>query len=189
MAQVLGHHLETLWSMLPNAHADEAPAITDGLLDLLAAGLRHGGPQDEQSQAAVAHATRQAVCDQIEALLDWPALSTEALCRHFGCSRAYLYRVMQPLGGVHHYIRERRLHRCYRELTNPLVRANRIIDVAFRYGFSNQSHFSRLFKQRFGMTPRDARDLAEMGPAAGSAASPEGPVIEKPPFVDWLNQL
>ena len=35
--------------------------------------------------------------------------------------------------------------------------SERVLDVAFSVGFSDASHFHRLFRQRFGMTPGDAR--------------------------------
>ena len=41
----------------------------------------------------------------------------------------------------------------------------RIIDVAIQHGFTNQSMFSRLFRQYFGVTPSDVVMLSAAHPA------------------------
>jgi AraC-like DNA-binding protein len=39
---------------------------------------------------------------------------------------------------------------------NPL----NISAIAFKFGFSDAGHFSRLFKERYGSTPREYRKLS-----------------------------
>jgi len=160
VARLLATHLQTLTQVLPSASADEADEIADTLLALIAASLGPGIMSREPVGEAVAQATLGAIRDYIEARLDSPQLNVDALCRHFGRSRAYVYRLFQPFGGIRAYIQERRLVRCFRQLTAPRSRHVPIIDVAFGHGFTNQSHFSRLFRQRFGLSPSDARSRA-----------------------------
>jgi AraC-like DNA-binding protein len=82
-------------------------------------------------------------------------LSPELIARQLGCSRAHLYRVFAWRGeAVAHYVRELRLRRA-RDLLSRDTEANtRIGDLAYRCGFDDPVHFTRLFRERFGVTKR-----------------------------------
>jgi AraC-like DNA-binding protein len=60
---------------------------------------------------------------------------------------------------VAQWIRDRRLERCRDTLARPEWQG-RIIDLALQWGFNDPSHFSRVFRQRYGRAPRQARALA-----------------------------
>ena len=75
-------------------------------------------------------------------------------------SRARLYRLFAPIGGVADYIREQRLRRCLADLLSAQHVHRQIADVAYRWGFSDPGSFAKAFKQRFGRTPSDAREAA-----------------------------
>jgi AraC-like DNA-binding protein len=53
------------------------------------------------------------------------------------------------------YIRDLRLERCNAELRTGTDRT--VTEIAFAHGFTNAAHFTRCFRERYGMTPRDAR--------------------------------
>ncbi|WP_308122030.1 helix-turn-helix domain-containing protein [Streptomyces sp. TRM70350] len=53
---------------------------------------------------------------------------------------------------VGRWIRERRLRACYRDPARA-HRGTTVTDVAFRWGFNDMAHFSRVFKQAYGVTP------------------------------------
>jgi AraC-like DNA-binding protein len=55
------------------------------------------------------------------------------------------------------YVLARRLEACRRDLTDPALARRQLTEIAFAWGFNDQSHFSRSFKQRFGVSPRDYR--------------------------------
>jgi AraC-like DNA-binding protein len=55
------------------------------------------------------------------------------------------------------YIWECRLRNSEQDLTNGVLAPLNITDIALRNGFSDSAHFSRRFKDRFGMTPREYR--------------------------------
>ncbi|CBG75878.1 putative regulatory protein [Streptomyces scabiei 87.22] len=57
---------------------------------------------------------------------------------------------------VGRWIRARRLRACYRDLTRAGGTAT-VTDVAFRWGFNDVAHFSRVFKQAYGVTPSSVR--------------------------------
>ncbi|MER6528588.1 helix-turn-helix transcriptional regulator [Streptomyces sp. NPDC001508] len=57
------------------------------------------------------------------------------------------------------WIRHRRLERCRLDLNNPRLNARPIHAIAERWGFTNPTHFSRLFRATYGIPPRDYRNL------------------------------
>ncbi|MGC5286637.1 helix-turn-helix transcriptional regulator [Micromonospora sp. DT231] len=56
------------------------------------------------------------------------------------------------------YIRDLRLARCRRDLTDPALRSLPAQAVAARWGFPDKAHFSRAFRAAYGITPQEHRD-------------------------------
>ena len=84
-------------------------------------------------------------------------LGIEKITRTFGLSRASLYRLFEPVGGVACYIRTRRLARARKELTAPGLQDHRIGPIAYRAGFQSIPAFNRAFREAYGEPPRNAR--------------------------------
>lgn len=59
------------------------------------------------------------------------------------------------------YVTGLRLEQAYRFLCNPLHTDRSISALAFDIGFNNLSWFNRVFKQRFGLTPSEVRELLQ----------------------------
>lgn len=91
----------------------------------------------------------------IEAQLANPELSIERIAHACQMSVRGLQRLFaeDPAGSVSSYLWLRRLVRCADELRDPGQVHRSITDICFSYGFSSTSHFSRLFKDRFGVPP------------------------------------
>ena len=91
----------------------------------------------------------------IEANLTDPELSVERIAHACSISVRGLHRhfAEDPAGSVSHYLWYRRLIRCAEALRDPSQTHRSITDVCFSYGFSSSSHFSRLFKDGFGVAP------------------------------------
>ncbi|MFD6186011.1 helix-turn-helix domain-containing protein [Streptomyces goshikiensis] len=66
------------------------------------------------------------------------------------------------------WIRERRLEQAARELARP-GHGKTISCIAHRWGFISANHFSRVFRQRYGVSPRTWRDSFASGRAPLSA--------------------
>jgi len=81
-------------------------------------------------------------------------ISTEDICRFAGFSRSYLHRIFKNRSG-------RSLMEYYKRL--KLEKAKQLIregeynfsEISYKLNFSSLQNFSKLFKQYFGMTPRD----------------------------------
>jgi AraC-like DNA-binding protein len=58
---------------------------------------------------------------------------------------------------VARYILRRRLEECSRALTVQSQRGRTVTAIAFDYGFNSPTHFGRVFRARYGVTPREYR--------------------------------
>ncbi|WP_321871901.1 transcriptional regulator FeaR [Paraburkholderia tropica] len=66
-----------------------------------------------------------------------------------------LYRLFEADGeGVSGYVRRQRLLAGARDLIAAAPRSLSITAIALKYGFADSAHFSRLFKQQFGESPK-----------------------------------
>jgi len=91
----------------------------------------------------------------IEAQLADPELSVERIAQACNISVRGLHRLFaeDPAGSVSSYLWQRRLDRCAEALRDRTQLHRSITDICFSYGFSSSSHFSRLFKDHFGVPP------------------------------------
>ncbi|MBK3575508.1 helix-turn-helix domain-containing protein [Streptomyces sp. MBT65] len=137
---------------VPQGPADAEGAVLD-LLRRLAEERTGGRPGSDtrRSQLIVAE-------DYIERHLHDPGLGAAQVAGVLGISVRHLGRIFESTGrSPARHIAERRLVMAHRELTGPGARETRIADVAYRWGFSSQALFARLFRARFGLTPSEAR--------------------------------
>ncbi|MEU6261141.1 helix-turn-helix domain-containing protein [Streptomyces sp. NPDC047043] len=89
----------------------------------------------------------------IEDHLDDPGLCASSVAEAFDVSVRTLHLAFGDTGStVGRWIRERRLRVCYRDLARA-GGGTTVTDVAFRWGFNDMAHFSRVFKQAYGVTP------------------------------------
>jgi AraC family transcriptional activator of tynA and feaB len=103
-----------------------------------------------------------AVRRQIERLvsehLHRPDLSPEWMASQLGISIRHLYRSFENSGdSVCRFIQRARLQRCASDLGNPCLRHENITEIAYRWGFSDSAHFSKIFKKQYLRSPRDYR--------------------------------
>ena len=154
---ILTGHLGTLFAQAPGLDAADGRAAAAGTAALIAAiaGPSETGREsmDRFGNAASLHGYRRFIEDNLHI----PELGPETLCNRFGISRATLYRIFAPIGGVSQYIHRRRLARAYRMLLGRDTPHRRIGDISGRCGFSSNSVFSRAIRQAFGMAPAELR--------------------------------
>jgi len=145
--RVLEAAVSELWRRLPQARADEADELADAIAETVNTVLAVDEFTPTDRDLAVA------MRDFVNVNLSDLDLDVDRLRTTFHCSRATTYRLFEPHGGVAAYIRDRRLMRCFAELTRPPKLPRLVSEVATRWGFENPSHFNRLFKAKFGIPP------------------------------------
>lgn len=90
-----------------------------------------------------------------ENLMD-PDMSPESIARAHHISVRYLHKLFQSDGTtVSTWIRQRRLDSCRADLGRLSNRRRTVAAVAQSWGFANPSHFSRLFRQAYGVSPSE----------------------------------
>ena len=81
-----------------------------------------------------------------------PELCIDQISAALGCTKRYLHMLFSDKGmTVSDYIWRARLLHCRQELETQ--NGKTITDVAFSWGFSSSSHFSRVFRKHFGFVP------------------------------------
>jgi AraC-like DNA-binding protein len=105
-----------------------------------------------------------------------PDLSPAAVAEALGLSVRYLYLIFHEQStSPFRWILDRRLERAAALLADPGQAGRSITGVAFGVGFKDSSHFSRAFKDRYGVGPRDyRRRLGNGAPSNRGACSAAG---------------
>lgn len=97
-------------------------------------------------------------------------LSIAYIARHFRCTKRHLHNVFgETACSLNQYIWGLRLDRCARDLANADFADRSVTAIAYSWGFSNSSHFSRAFRQRFGVPPSVYRNSVLSGDGRGAA--------------------
>jgi AraC-like DNA-binding protein len=150
-------------TMVAQAQSDAADVDAAGtgvigrqLLELLGLAIAN----DPRALASTASSVRAAHLRRAEryirANLADPDLSPERVAEACGISRRYLHDLFRDMSStVAQRIRDERLIAARDRL--EVAGSAAIADVAYRFGFSDQAQFSRLFKQAFGQTPSGYR--------------------------------
>jgi AraC-like DNA-binding protein len=180
-ARMIASHMDAMMDSATQLDLAEASAAVDAAALMIAGAWSSIRESRAQVTAAVRATARRAVCDYIDRHLLDDRLSPETLARVFRMSRATLYRLFDDEGGIMAYILGRRLNRCHAILAASVNGERTIGDIAFSHGFASGAHFSRAFRRRFGMAPRDAR-----GSGAGGIGAPYS---DARAISDWIATL
>jgi AraC-like DNA-binding protein len=89
-----------------------------------------------------------------------PDLTAAKIASAHNISVRHLYTTLSRSGVVlGEWIRIRRLEGCRRELAKSAATGRTISSIAHGWGFGDATHFSRTFREAFGMSPREWRAL------------------------------
>ena len=130
------------------------------LLDLLTVVVEGAGDVADSAETSVQAAHRRRIEHYIHTHLGDAGLAPAGIAAAAGVSLRYLHRLFSAGGQtVAEYVRELRLAACHEALTQG-VDDVAVGALAYRWGFSDQAHFTRLYKARYGMAPGEARRRA-----------------------------
>jgi AraC-like DNA-binding protein len=186
---LIGGCLRLLAEQTKAISAEQMDALCDGVVTLIAKAL---APELARLGRAESRSHESLVIIQrhIDQRLTLPGLNADSLAKRFGLSRASLYRLFEPVGGVAGYIRKARLERAHQELMASENSSRRIGPLAFSLGFKNVSAFNRLFKAHYGVSPREAREntprIAPALPAPASAIPASPAAHDRNSLAYWL---
>jgi len=148
-------HFRALMQRLGELPAANRHAVLEATLDLLALCL-------SDQPALPAPRLRQLALEQvkihIEAHLTDPSLGVAMLARRFRMTERNIHKLFEETGvTVSAHIRARRLAMCRRDLEGTTLAARQIGEIASHWGFADASHFSKVFRAAYGLSPKEVR--------------------------------
>ena len=134
-----------------------APRCANVVLELIASAYVGVG-RGKADRSCLASALRLRIMDFIDQTLCDPELSPTMVAQALKISSRHVHRLFAQQGGtVTRYILQRRLEKCRTALADPLLAGLSLTRICSEYGFRSLPHFSRLFRDEYGMAPRDYR--------------------------------
>lgn len=159
-ARMLNRHILSLCDNLHRMTKYEAQQLATPTLALIRAIFEQDTPTKPKEQKTATQNPLSGIQKFIDKNLFNEDLCPEMIARDTGHSRASLYRLCEPLGGIQRYIRTRRLNQAFLCLTGDSRPPSSLTNLAYDLGFGSESTFRRAFKETYGMTPKDARKCA-----------------------------
>ena len=163
-SQAEGSLLSSFAAMLP-PHVGRMSAVVENLamehvLDLLAVSLTTTiGARTPRISSAHSFALMN-VRAAIEARLTDPKLDASAVAAAAGISVRYANVVLAHEGtSIMRLILARRLARCQEALRDPSQAHRTLSEIAYGWGFSDMTHFTRRFRAAYDVLPSEYRNL------------------------------
>ncbi|MBU3870732.1 helix-turn-helix domain-containing protein [Streptomyces sp. 4503] len=115
----------------------------------------------EQAGGQPESALWERITASVRTRLGESGLAPQDIADQHAISLRYLHRLFQRQGTtVGAWVRTRRLEAAREELARPGAAHRSIAAVAARWGFTSPSHFSRAFRETYGMSPAQWRRAA-----------------------------
>jgi AraC-like DNA-binding protein len=87
-----------------------------------------------------------------------PDLSISEAATALGVSPRYVNDLLsEEKTSFQRFVLTERLAQCQRDLASPILAHRHVSEIAFAWGFNDVSHFGRVFRERYGLSPRDFR--------------------------------
>jgi AraC-like DNA-binding protein len=158
LARVLCQHLQVTFDEADRMSIPDR-AVAAKVAKDLALALLHVSHETVRDPDRFAYGFYHGALGLIDRECGDPSLTPGRVALAVGCSRAALYRAFAEHDEtVSAAIWQARLERARRMLTSAEGVCLLISEVAARSGFRDTPSFSRMFRQRYGMTPIDARE-------------------------------
>jgi AraC-like DNA-binding protein len=155
-ARLIGAAMQEFYAQADYLTVSEAEAVIEGIVALMTA-FAHtrlaGGEADRVKSR------KRAALDYIDAHLGNTELGPDEIADAVNLSRASLYRLMVSEGGIRAVLLKRRLDAALRLMLETDKDDRSLKEIVNRCGFSGKSQFSRAFRARFGVPPRQYRAL------------------------------
>lgn len=157
-ARLLVRYMNALAIEQPELDAAAGAAAGTAALELLRAAVE---PNLPASRAASRSAMRAEIGRYVRTHLQDPHLGPATIARAYAMSVRTLHSLFEDAEmSVAGLVRTERLARCMEDLQQP--NGGSVTDIAFRWGFCDAAHFSRVFKREFGATPSEVRQSARV---------------------------
>jgi AraC-like DNA-binding protein len=132
------------------------------LVDLVALAIGAEGEAREIAEQRGARAVRLAAIQRmISQQFGNPNLNAATIAVQLGVTPRYVHLLLEATGrSFTQHLLDQRLEQAAALLRDPRRQDRQIADVARETGFTDLSHFNRVFRRRFGDTPSGVRGAA-----------------------------
>lgn len=154
--RLLARYIDALVHELPNLDAVGRIAAARAALELVRAAVE---PLFPDSRDTIRAAMREEIRRYVRTHLQEPKLGPTSIARAYSISVRGLHGLFEESDeSVAALVRQERLARCMEDLQRP--DGGSVTSIAFRWGFCDTAHFSRVFKRTFGVRPSEVRQTA-----------------------------
>ncbi|MFD7296492.1 helix-turn-helix domain-containing protein [Streptomyces sp. NPDC059897] len=144
------------------AHAD---AVAEPSVELLRAVLTSQAGNSRLVRGPLEATLSLRITRYVQQHLAEPDLAAARIAAAHDISVRHPYAVLSRSGiSLGDWIRARRLAECRRELAQPGGRLRTIAAIGRSWGFVDATHFSKVFKQAYGLSPRAWREQSRPRP-------------------------
>lgn len=149
---------QKLWTLVESGLPEKfSSMIARNVLDIMATSYAIVFETSFTDSTAVSSRRQQAI-RFIEGQLRDPDLTPCTVANALGISARYLRMLFRGEDeSVSRYILRRRLEECAKQLSSALWTGHTITDIAFACGFNSAAHFTRAFRDQYGVTPSEFR--------------------------------
>jgi AraC-like DNA-binding protein len=155
-ARLLVRYMNALALEQPKLEQAASVAAANAALELLRATVEPCVPTGRE---AAREAMRAEIRRYVRTHLQDPELGPTSIARAYSVSVRALHALFEDVdASVAGLVRSERLARCMEDLQR--ANGGSVTDIAFRWGFCDAAHFSRVFKRAFGVTPSEVRHSA-----------------------------
>lgn len=172
LTRVLAGMLQAVGDELEDFDASDIHPVEVALSEFLVASLS-GAHANRRfgDRTRAAHFVR--ICQSIDQQLGDADLTLAQITEQQRVSTRYLQKLFEDAGmSFSTYLRDRRLERCRSDLISSAHRVLSVSEICFRWGFNDAAHFSRSFRAKFNMTPRECRNNSAVNAQGGAIMDP-----------------
>jgi AraC-like DNA-binding protein len=162
--QLLRGYIRSLERSGLAAFGNDHTIVRRHIIDLMVLASTPHHSVGESSLSSVVAAHTHTIFDYLASHFSDSELSLSKVAQNVRISTRYLQRLLKTSGtSFTAHVTELRLRHAFTLLTAQDKRDVHICDIVLQAGFSDISHFNRLFRSRFGDTPKGVRAQARMG--------------------------
>lgn len=155
LVQIAMDLLDSVWRRSHELNASQEHSLQCQLVEMMRACCTPSGEVPESGRGRV---TLQDVQAYVHRRLEDIELTPASIALGLGVSVRYLHKLMRCSGQtLCRYILNARLERSRSLLISQIVKPDTVTDIALWSGFSNMTHFSRVFRERYGVSPSQFR--------------------------------
>ncbi|MBZ0131460.1 MAG: helix-turn-helix domain-containing protein [Rhodocyclaceae bacterium] len=178
IGRLAGDLMHKAFDEIEACSSESAETIGEAIAQLLRQSLmeRAGRP----TSLSLREVLRDRIKTHIHRNLRDPALSIDQIATALRCSKRNLHKAFSNDGAtLSDYIWRLRLDHCRRDLVSPACAWKSITEIAYSWGFSSATHFSKVFRDAYGTSPKLYRMTGSEGEPAEESVSAAKPDADR----------